>query len=261
MEYILAYSGGKESTYMLDHVLRNNLPLDRVVFADTYLEYPQTYDFLEQVEKYYMIQLERLEPKDTFDDWFYGTVTRGANKGLLRGMPLVVFSCYWCREAKVKPIEALEGKGKKKNKVYIGYTASESHRIQVKDNLIYPLIENGVDEVTTRSHLQKIGLLSSLYEHFDRSGCWLCPKQSKKSLYSLYKLFPEKWEKLKVYEADQGRPFKLGMSLSTLEAEFTLKDKKVDFFQFESNPYQRIIRKRKEKVNADLKVEQIKLFK
>ena len=220
--HILAYSGGSESTYMLDYVLRNDMPLDRVVFADTGLEYDETMEYIQKVERYYGILIQRVAPEKTFEDVFYSTVSRGANEGMMVGYPLVAkgFGCYWCRDAKVKPIEKLEEKGK--NKVYLGYTASEKHRIQkVKDNLIYPLIENGIDESITKPFLKKRNIINEIYEKgYSRSGCYLCPKQPTKSLHTLYTLEPDKWEYMKTLERHQNRPFKPGKSLSMYEAEF-----------------------------------------
>lgn len=236
--HVCAYSGGKESTMMLDIILRKNMPLDRIVFGDTTLEYDETYEYIHEVEKYYGVRIERLTPETSFDDWFYGiTGGDGANKGKMRGYPLICFPCYWCRESKVKPIDAL--KDSDEFFVYIGYSANEKHRIQKKDNLIYPNIINNIDEKSSEEHLRKIGLVNPIYDKgYSRSGCFLCPKQSKRSLYTLYKNEPKKWEIMKMYEADQGRPFKPGKWLRDYEREFDFHLRQRPLFpSIQCNPY------------------------
>jgi 3'-phosphoadenosine 5'-phosphosulfate sulfotransferase (PAPS reductase)/FAD synthetase len=61
-----------------------------------------------------------------------------------------------------------------------------------------------------------------LITKFKRTGCWLCPKQSKESLKNLYLFYPKLWEKLKQYEKDSPHGFKPNFSLK----KFELKIKK-----------------------------------
>ena len=46
MKYILSFSGGKDSTYLLLELIRRDYPLDEVRFFDTGWEYPAMYDHI-----------------------------------------------------------------------------------------------------------------------------------------------------------------------------------------------------------------------
>jgi 3'-phosphoadenosine 5'-phosphosulfate sulfotransferase (PAPS reductase)/FAD synthetase len=63
--YIIAYSGGKDSTAMLLWSLAN-LPRERlrVVFCDTGAEWPETYDYLNYIERELCIGIERIRVGD-----------------------------------------------------------------------------------------------------------------------------------------------------------------------------------------------------
>ena len=63
--YIVAYSGGKDSTATLLWAL-DNLPRERVraVFCDTGAEWPETYDYLDYIERELGIEIERIKAGD-----------------------------------------------------------------------------------------------------------------------------------------------------------------------------------------------------
>ena len=51
-KYIVALSGGKDSTAMLLRLLEESRPVDLILFCDTGLEFPQMYDHIRQLEEY-----------------------------------------------------------------------------------------------------------------------------------------------------------------------------------------------------------------
>ena len=51
-KYVVSYGGGINSTAMIVYLVKNNFPLDHVVFSDTSDEMPETYEYLEVMEKY-----------------------------------------------------------------------------------------------------------------------------------------------------------------------------------------------------------------
>ena len=63
--YIVAYSGGKDSTATLLWAL-DNLPRERVraVFCDTGAEWPETYDYIGYVEREVGIKVDRIKAGD-----------------------------------------------------------------------------------------------------------------------------------------------------------------------------------------------------
>jgi len=102
MKTVVAFSGGKDSTAMLLRMIELDYQIDEIVFADTTFEFPELYEYIKRVETYIGRKITILEPdKDLFKKWMYGKVTRGANKGKVRGYPLKAFPCWWTRESKV----------------------------------------------------------------------------------------------------------------------------------------------------------------
>jgi len=63
-----------------------------------------------------------------------------------------------------------------------------------------------------------------LYVNFDRLGCYHCPKQSEKSLYVLWKVFPKLWATMKWWDQETfritGHYIKDKIPLNKFEADF-----------------------------------------
>jgi 3'-phosphoadenosine 5'-phosphosulfate sulfotransferase (PAPS reductase)/FAD synthetase len=222
-ENIICFSGGKDSTAMLLRMIELNYKIDRIIFADTTLEYPNTYIWIKKIETIINHKIEILSPKKSFDHWFYGEFTKGKYKGLRRGFPYIITKCYWSRESKFNPLTKAQGKG---NNIFIGIAKDEEKRSYAKqyiykpNKFYFPLIDWGWSEEDCFIYLKNKGLEHPLRYRFNRSGCWLCPKQSKKSLYSLYKYYPELWNKLLEYDKDSPHQFNHHFKLSDLEIEF-----------------------------------------
>ena len=49
--YIVSFSGGKDSTAMLLHLLELGEPIDEILFCDTTMEFPEMYVHIEKVKK------------------------------------------------------------------------------------------------------------------------------------------------------------------------------------------------------------------
>ena len=56
------------------------------------------------------------------------------------------------------------------------------------------MVEWKITELEATHILVERGLHNPLYNHFHRTGCFLCPKQSLTSLYKLYKHYPKEWQ-------------------------------------------------------------------
>ena len=217
--YIAMWSGGKDSTFMILKLLENNCPLDEIIFCDTGWEFPQMYKYIQKVQIYInekfsfknITKLNWKKGKEIWNKWAETKFKKGRYKGLKRGFPFS-FGKSWCiRELKINPIKrylkekCLNGK----IYIYVGLSYEEKHRI-AKINLfkntqyLYPLIEWKIREKETNEYLKNINLYNNLYDYFDRLGCYICPKQSFKRLYTLYKYFPELWQDL----YDLGKKYK-----------------------------------------------------
>lgn len=215
---IVAFSGGKDSSAMLLRMVELKMPIDKIVFCDTRLEYPEMYDWIKLISKKINKSIKFISGQK-WDRWFYGKWTRGKHLGEIRGFPFIV-SMNWCtRELKHKPMEKLLDNG---DIVYLGIASDEKHRKQKNKKYKYPLIDWGWTEQDCIDYLEKRELKHPLLK-FKRTGCWLCPKQSVGSLKILMNDYPKLWKKLKKYEKDSPHGFKPNFKLK----EFERKHKKL----------------------------------
>lgn len=215
MKHIVSFSGGKDSTAMLIKMIEKGMQIDEVVFADTTLELPEMYEYIGKIESRYSLNIKRITPKKSFDNWFFGKVTRGAHEGKTRGWPPANAHCYWSREVKDKALK----KYTKGNIVYMGIALDEAKRICDYPDFTakYPLVDWMMTEKDCFNFLSERGLLNPLYESFTRTGCYLCPKQSLRSLSIVFKDYPLLWDKIKEYDEQSDNSFRSNESICELE--------------------------------------------
>jgi 3'-phosphoadenosine 5'-phosphosulfate sulfotransferase (PAPS reductase)/FAD synthetase len=209
--YIASWSGGKDSTFMVDELLRRSEPLDEVVFCDTGFEFPQMYDYIEMCkaywEKKYSVKITLLNWKTdhTIPNYMIGKVTRGENEGRMRGFPNPI-NVGWCTARfKIDPTKTYWKKQYSGFDVYeyIGIAADEPKRIPPNwenGTKIYPLVVWGIKESDVNPVLKERGMFNPLYNHYTRTGCWACPKQGIKDLAILKENYPDLWLKLEEME-------------------------------------------------------------
>ena len=220
MKYIASWSGGYDSSCMVVLILEKGLPLDYIIFNDTLAEFEEMYEYIEKFRSYIKRRFNKditiIDPETTFENWAFTEVTRGERKGLIRGLPLTTVPCYWKRESKVYPFDRwLKSKGIKEFKHYIGYTFTELQRANVDaDNQIYPLIDYKITEDDVKVFLKERAIDNPLYKHFNRTGCYFCPKQRIDDFYLVYKHHPDKFQKILDYEEK-------AKSLNAINAQFS----------------------------------------
>ncbi len=254
MKYIATISFGKDSTVMCDLLLKNGYPVDYIVFTDTLLEFPMMYEYKEKVCRYFKERYNKdvivTKPESTFEDWCFGTISDRSEEmaGYTRGIPMVwVEPCYWRREAKVKPQEKLFKKllNGEEYKTYIGFTLDESQRKMKGDEFLYPLIDNfKMTEQNCQEYLINQEMQNPLYNYFTRTGCGVCPAQSEKAWFQVWKNFKATWEymrdiehKLAKIEKVKSRTwFKDYRSCEDMEAIFSKADKQGNLFDFSDEP-------------------------
>ena len=86
---------------------------------------------------------------------------------------------------------------------YIGYTLNENRSVQNTDvfTFSYPLKEIfKMTEEDWKQYLINQEMENPLYRYFSRTGCAICPAQSEKAWYEVYKNFPETWEYMRFIE-------------------------------------------------------------
>jgi len=201
---IVNFSGGKDSTAMLLHMIELGEHIDYIVFADAGYEFPMLYDYIKTIEKLIKRPITILKANKSLDDWRFGKFTRGNKVGKIRGMPSVVAPCYWMRESKYLPLKKFSNSFPNSINC-IGIASDEQERVQINPNIRYPLIEWGWSEEKCIDYLQDKGILNDMYKHFSRTGCWMCPKQSNYSKYMLYKHYPKLWSMLKIIDRENYR--------------------------------------------------------
>lgn len=166
-------SGGKDSLYMLAHILNNldRYPLDGVVHFELEIDYPfikNVIDYMERRCNQYGIKFLRIKPRKTWDvlynEYKYPSrVTR------------------WCNsQYKLDCKKQLDEYMKTQNKQvisYIGLCANETKRFKDDPKTIYPLVECGVYEETIWLWARNQPLFNDYYKYNKRCGCYNCPLQ------------------------------------------------------------------------------------
>lgn len=254
-------SGGRDSTAMVIRYLELGNKIDYILFCDTGFEFPEMYDYVNKLDSYLQINFNKSinwinkggkENKDDthtiIEKWaFIKPIEKGDKAGSKRGLPMMIGKDYCTRETKIKPTKLfLKDKCSDKFKVtaLIGYTHNEveNGRVSNLDYAIskYPLHEWGWNEKEVSDFLSERQIMNPLYNHFQRTGCFFCPKQSKNSLYNLYKHYPEQWDLMKALELKAvsldcaNKSFKMKF-LWQYEKEFELQSKQG--LLFDENEY------------------------
>lgn len=236
--HVASFSGGKDSTAMVLHMIERGDHLDEVVFCDTTMEFPAMLRHVEKVKKviegagvkfttlraehdfeYYLIEHQ---PKRKEDSDFYGMSGYGWPG---------VFS-RWCTKALKQKLFADYYRERRKQYMvlqYIGIAADEGARLerQTNQNLHHrhPLVEWGWTEAAALEYCKALGYdWEGLYDQFKRVSCWCCPLQSLNDLRSLRTHHPELWLELQRLDRQQCKPFKDGKSVEKIDRRFALED-------------------------------------
>lgn len=237
-------SGGRDSTAMVVKWLELGKELDYILFCDTEVEYPQMYDYINKLDSYLKREFNKeivvLQSKKCFWEMAFQTpITKGERQGRFKGIPRKLGMDYCTRDLKINPSKEFVlsvSANKFRNVVLIGYTFDEVQRGRTSNltyaSAKYPLHEWHWNEEECESFLRQRGIANPLYRDFSRTGCFLCPKQSLKSLYTLYSKYPKEWLVMKRWEEEAKRldcvnqTFMIKESLEELEAKFKEKDKR-----------------------------------
>jgi len=167
-------------------------------------------------------------------------------------VPTVPSGRYCCRTLKKEPFYFwLKEKGIKFIDLYQGYTADEIERFKnarrrVKSyarkfgvkivHLYAPLIEHGITEEEALKLTKEHGLYNELYNHFSRTGCYLCPFQTLDNWRALYWNFPRLFNTAKKLEEmsikEHGKRFLPDYTLAELERRFKLEKRQSKLFEF-----------------------------
>lgn len=238
--HVVNFSGGKDSTAMLLHMLELGMPIDEVVNVDTGMEFPAMYRHIEKVRAVVEtagVKFTTLKADKTFE--FYLTevqVNRRNPKFVgVQGYGWPGPRMRWCTSSlKTRVMKAhLKALKAERDVVeYVGLAADEVERAERKNNkkLVAPLIQWGWTEDDALRYCYDHGYdWEGLYKLFKRVSCWCCPLQSLQELRQLRRHFPDLWERLFELDSRQyRRNFNASNSLAQLEARFALEDERTE---------------------------------
>lgn len=239
-DYIVAsFSGGKDSTAMVLHMIELGEHIDEVVCCDTYKEFPAMYRHIEKVRKVVEgagIKFTMLREEKDFDYWMTEYVPKRKNPELkgTKGMSWATSRIRWCtRILKTDVINRhLRALKSRYNVIQcVGLAADERQRLErgnnQQDNKRHPLDEWGWNEARCLSYCYSNGYdWEGLYEIFKRVSCWCCPLQPLGELRKLRKHFPDLWEELKRMDEKAWTAFKGDYSVEDLEIRFAFEEER-----------------------------------
>ena len=224
--YVVSLSGGKDSTAMLLRLLEEMRPIDKILFCDMGLEFPQMYEHLKKLEQHIGREIIRLKADQGFEYYFFDYTPKRKNPALMqyRGMSWAGPYNRWCTGMlKTRMADAYLRDLRKKYDVieYIGIAADEKIRIK---NKCYPLVEWGMTEKDCLDYCYGKGFdWGGLYKIFHRVSCWCCPLQALSELRKLYEHFPELWAQLLRWDNHTWRQFRKDYSVHDLTVRFELE--------------------------------------
>lgn len=187
----VSISGGKDSLVVLDLSVRAGIK--KIIFGNTTLTYPGTLEYIDQLEKYYDIKVDRATPERAFLD-------------LVKNLGYPSRRLRWCCEVyKFGPLTHYVLKNKIKYLI-TGIRAEESIKRKkyekISKNPLIPAVQiNPILEWTEKNIWNYIKHYELPYHPlydigYDRLGCWLCPFQNEGDFKRLKDNFPNLYETL-----------------------------------------------------------------
>ena len=204
----VSYSGGKDSLATLLLVLKaiGNVPL---LFADTGLEFPETYKNVDDVAALYGLDVVRSDGETRF--W----------EGYARQGPPAVNHRWCCSACKLLPIRDTIGENWGACLSFIGQRRYESFRRKESSRVF----KNGI--VTNQTSAAPIQNWTALHvwlylfrehapfnplyaERLDRIGCYMCPSSDMAVIEDIRRRYPDLWgtweQRLQDWRKDHGLP-------------------------------------------------------
>ncbi|MDD5185542.1 MAG: phosphoadenosine phosphosulfate reductase family protein [Paludibacter sp.] len=214
--YIVSFSGGKDSTAMLLKLIEEKRRIDAVVYFDCgSFEWPQMAGHIERIEKDTGIKIIKIHP---FMDFYEQAITLLPGNKSINGWPTPMLR--WCTMQKINLIKQAM-RPFRPYVQYIGFSSDENDRVlkaSISGNNVkrdhfmnneFPLVEWGMTEADCLKYCFEKGYdWGGLYNYFSRVSCWCCPLQNQTDLAKLCKHFPDMWKRLKAWDQAMPEPYK-----------------------------------------------------
>ena len=188
----VSYSGGKDSLATLLVVIKSigRVPM---LFADTGMEFPETYANLDETSRRYGLDVIRTDGKNQF--W----------ENFKRQGPPAVNARWCCRVCKLTPVanlirdqwgECLSFIGQRR---YESAARAQSDRVWRNPNVLGQLSAAPIHNWTALHVwlylLREHAPYNVLYEHhLDRIGCFMCPSSDMALIHMIEAEYPRLWE-------------------------------------------------------------------
>ena len=204
MSNVLSYGGGVNSTAIIALAKMGKLPMpDHVVFSDTGAEYPYTYAYLDYLESQgiHITYLTGGSYRTKEQNW-ETLIEYCQRKGIIPS----IFHRWCSMDWKVRPIDLFrEG-----NEYWVGIDAGEAHRAEKRHGkgIWFPLIELKMDREACKKVIRDMGWGVPL-----KSGCYVCPYQSRKDWINLRERYPDLYQVARHLEAKSRVTFVHGYTL------------------------------------------------
>lgn len=212
---IFNLSFGKDSMATLLLAIEQGIPIDRVMYCDIRFsdeisgEHPLMAEWIPEAERIlkekFGITVEHAF-SITFLEQFFKEKQKGKHIGDIYGFPHIISA--WCNSRlKIAAINKYLSQFRNQNITqFVGIAYDELkrwERIKQKESVARKyrslLVEQHIPEQYAFIICAKYDLISPMYKASDeiyRGGCWFCPKQCNADLYSLWKNYPDYYQKL-----------------------------------------------------------------
>lgn len=237
--HVASFSGGKDSTAMVLHMIERGDPLDEVMFCDTTMEFPGMLRHVQKVKQVIEaagIKFTELRAPHDFEYYLTEHEVEGRKPGSqFYGVPGYGWAGHksrWCTmKLKVGIMERHLRELQDDFEViqYVGIAADEGYRMERKGNQDpshrHPLIDWGWTEADAMQYCRDKGYdWDFLYDIFDRVSCWCCPLKNYDELRRTRRHFPDLWEELLDLDSRQAKMFQHGYTVADFDRRFALED-------------------------------------
>lgn len=236
---IFNLSFGKDSMATLLLAIEQGIPIDRVMYCEIKFndeisgEHPVMAEWIPTAEKrlkeLFGITVDHAYGGVTFEEQFFKVKKKGNRIGDIYGFPYTIGA--WCNDRlKLQAIKKYYAQFNEDITQFVGIAYDEPvrwERMLKKDTASIKsrslLFEQKLTEQDAFEICKRYGLLSPIYgvDGIYRGGCWFCPKQCLTDLHSLWRQYPELWDKLVAMEPYSLNTFKpRGVTLKALAKRF-----------------------------------------